>query len=109
LSSLTRKKKPVSFKRNYGGILHFLEEREWRIVVQETANKAVRKSFVKNGGNSGPPWYLPYAPAKDLFTIVFPDNRTLAKALDNTRIRKLVHAPKMPPVTLLSLEDLGTF
>jgi hypothetical protein len=101
--------KTVSFKRHYGGILHYLEEREWRIVVKEDSNRIRFKSLVKNTGETGPAWFLPYIPARDLFTIVFPDNRTLSMAMSNSKIRSLVHSQNQPPVTVLSLEDLGTF
>jgi hypothetical protein len=101
--------KPVSFKRNYGGILHYLEEREWRIVVKENSNRIRSKALVKNTADKGPVWFLPYVPARDLFTIVFPDNRTLAMAMANSKIRRRVHSQNQPPVTVLSLEDLGTF
>jgi hypothetical protein len=109
ISKLSTGKKQETYKRNYGGILHYLEEREWRIVIKPTTSVYCSKAFVRNTEATGPEWYLPYQPAKDLFTIVFPDNRTLAKALSNAKIRDRVYSLNLPPVTLLSLEDLGTF
>jgi hypothetical protein len=107
-TKLTRISTP-SLRRSYGNILHYLEEREWRIVLKKSRKSTWPKTAIENSNNHTPDWFLPYEPGKDLFTIVFPDNRTLAKAMECDFIREKVFPKNKPPVTLLSLDEVGTF
>jgi hypothetical protein len=103
-------RKPVrdlsdSFVRSFGGTLHYLEEREWRIVYSSALD-----DFFDQGGAAGQPdYFLPFVPGRELFTVVLPDNRTVNMALNNSLIRKKLHPADAPHVTVLSLEDIGTF
>lgn len=108
----SEKKAPVNKKKNgrsFGGPLHYLEEREWRFVVQKHGRTVSPKGAVPNKQASGPQWYLPYIPGKDLFTIVFPDNQTMAAALRDRQINETLFNTDRPHITLLTLEDIGTF
>lgn len=101
--------------RAYGSPLGFLEEREWRFVLHRMGKKTVPKlarenpAFEESSKPPEPQWLVPYEPGKDLFTIVFPDNATLAMAVDNDSLRSELFREGRPHVTLLTLEDLGTF
>ncbi|MGZ5518838.1 MAG: hypothetical protein ACXWIU_09275 [Limisphaerales bacterium] len=97
--------KPNLFVRRFGTTLHYLEEREWRIVY----SAALDEFFLKCGKSSGPDYYLPFIPGKELFTVVLPDNRTVNMALSDTFIRKKLYPADDPHVTVLSLQDIGTF
>ena len=96
-------------KRSFGGPLHYLEEREWRFVVQNSGKKIVPKGAIQNKKVGEPEWFLPYKAGDDLFTIVFPDNQTMALALRDTKINQAIFRQDRPHVTLLTLEDVGTF
>ena len=113
-----KRKQPVAtaeaqmFKRKFGMPLQFVEEREWRI-VHHPANKG----FVT--GRSVPDYYLPYLPGEELFTLVLPDNKVVSKVLQTDWFTERLftpwkHYPKLesrrvPPVTVLSHSDIGTF
>lgn len=109
-----QRKKPVakSHQRSFGGPLHYLEEREWRFVVRQERKRLIPKGVQENRNNAAPhepPWLMPYTPGKDLFTVVFPDNVTLAMAIDDDDVRGALFQKDRPHVTVLSLDDLGTF
>ena len=76
------------FKRKFGMPLQFVEEREWRIV-----HHAGGKGFVRGPGV--PDFYLPYLPGEELFTPWkhYPE----------------LKGRRVPPVTVLSHSDIGTF
>ena len=102
--------KPV--RRSFGGPLHYLEEREWRFVLRRKGNTVIPKGAIENRTykeNNGPRWYLPYSAGDDLFTIVFPDNQTMARAIGDKIIRRAISNNDRPHVTLLTIEDIGTF
>jgi hypothetical protein len=100
------------FKRKFGMPLQFVEEREWRI-VHHPANKG----FIKGPGV--PDFYLPYLPGEDLFTLVLPDNKVVSTVLQTDWITERLFTPwkcysalknrRVPPVTVLSHSDIGTF
>jgi hypothetical protein len=107
-------KEAKAFKRKFGLPLQFLEEREWRIVYH-SGNKGFRK-----GPRSGAPdYYLPYLPGEELFTLVLPDNKVVCSVLQNDWLTERLFTPwkvyhelrgrRVPPVTLLSHSDIGTF
>lgn len=92
------------FERLYGGKLHYLEEREWRIVYDEDLGE-----YFTPGPASGlPEYYLPFRPGAELFTVALPDNRTVHIA-SSRRLTARLFPAQAPHVTLLSLEDVGTF
>ena len=97
--------KPDPFVRTYGGTLHFLEEREWRIVYDES----LEIFFKKGSGTPAPDYYLKFTPGRELFTVVLPDNHTVSLALQDNTIRKRLFPADAPHVTILSLQDIGTF
>jgi hypothetical protein len=88
------------------------EEREWRI-VHHWANR----HFVKGPGV--PDFYLPYLPGEELFTLVLPDNKVVSKVLQTKWFMQRLFTPwkhyprlanrRVPPVTVLSHSDIGTF
>lgn len=85
----------------------FLEEREWRII--EPVVRGGRPALpLKEGLENRPKLFLPYEPGRDLFTVVLPDNETVALALENSAVRRAVAQPGSPHITVLSLEDIGT-
>ena len=98
--------KPDLFKKSFGPILHYLEEREWRVVYDRSIAGCFRPA---GGGDRDPKYYLPFKPGKDLFTVVLPDNRTVRFAMEDSAIRQALFPDKAPPVTVLSLDDIGTF
>ena len=101
-ASITEK----DFKRKYGRFLHYLEEREWRVVY----DKALGKHFeLGTGGKANPAYYLPFEPGKELYTVVLPDNLTVSLVMRDNNLRKKLFPKDGLPVTLLSLEDIGTF
>lgn len=119
-ADLTPKKKATkatveahTFKRKFGRPLDFVEEREWRIVFH-SANKNL---FEKGPGT--PTYYLPYVPSEELFTLVLPDNKVVSKVLQSDWFTERLFTPwkhykqlngqRVPPVTLLSHSDIGTF
>jgi Putative abortive phage resistance protein AbiGi, antitoxin len=113
------KKKPSAaaveahmFKRKFGMPLQFVEEREWRIVYHPS-NKGLTK------GPGLPDYYLPYLPGEELFTLVLPDHKVVSKVLQTDWFTERLFTPwkhyvelkkrRVPPVTVLSHSDIGTF
>jgi len=100
------------FKRKFGMPMQFVEEREWRI-VHHPANKR----FIKGPGL--PEYYLPYLPGEELFTLVLPDNKVVSQVLQTDWFTERLFTPwkhyaelkgrRVPPVTVLSHSDIGTF
>lgn len=100
------------FKRKFGMPLQFVEEREWRIVYHSAS-----KGFIKGPGV--PDYYLPYLPGEELFTLVLPDNKVVSKVLQTDWFTERLFTPwkhypalkqrRVPPVTVLSHSDIGTF
>lgn len=104
----TRIKREVDpFKRRFGQILQYLEEREWRIVYDNYLAKKINLSQKSKTGKES--YYLPFVSGSDLFTVVLPDNRTVKLAQQVESIRKILFPEDRPHVTILSLEDIGTF
>ena len=100
------------FKRKFGMPLQFVEEREWRIVYHPA-----HKHFVQGPGV--PDFYLPYLPGEELFTLVLPDNKVVSRMLQTDWFTERLFTPwkhypelknrQVPPVTVLSHSDIGTF
>jgi hypothetical protein len=100
------------FKRKFGMPLQFLEEREWRIVYHPGG-----KEFVKGPGV--PDYYLPYLPGEEMFTLVLPDNKVVSRVLQSDWFTERLFTPwkhypalkkrRVPPVTVLSHSDIGTY
>lgn len=102
-----RRTKPIY--RNYGDTLPYLEEREWRIVLKNTVGKTTPK--VCKDESEENLWHLKFTPGKELFTVVFPNYRTLLMALEDADIRDQLLpsiTQKIPPVTLLTLDQINT-
>jgi hypothetical protein len=116
-----RRKKPSkaaveaqTFKRKFGFPLQFVEEREWRIVYHPAS-----KHFRKGPRSGVPDHYLRYVPGEELFTLVLPDNKVVCNVLQNDWFTERLFTPwrhypelkgrRVPPVTLLSHSDIGTF
>jgi hypothetical protein len=101
-----------TYKRKFGLPLEFVEEREWRIVHHST-----NPGFVPGPGV--PEYYLPYLPGQELFTLVLPDNKVVSHLLQHSWFTGRLFEPwkhypalggrRVPPVTVLSHSDLGTF
>ena len=86
--------------------MEYLEEREWRIVYDQSLAKQFEEA---EPAEHGPKYYLRFKPGKELFTVVLPDNRTVRFAMEDDAIRQALFPDKAPPVTVLSLDDIGTF
>ncbi|MDB4461539.1 abortive infection system antitoxin AbiGi family protein [bacterium] len=102
-----RRTKPIY--RNYGDTLPYLEEREWRIVLKNTVGKTI--PTVCKDESEDNLWHLKFIPGKELFTVVFPNYRTLLMALEDVDIREQLLpsiSQKTPPVTLLTLDQINT-
>ena len=100
------KKTVDPFKRLYGSPLHYLEEREWRVIF----HSATAKYFTPGPqGDERPDHFLKFVTGRDLFTLVLPDNRTVHMALSDEEIKSKLYPEDAPHVTVLSLEDVGTF
>ena len=66
-----------------------------------------------------PDYYLPYLPGEELFTLVLPDNKVVSKVLQTDWFTERLFTPwkhypelkqrRVPPVTVLSHSDIGTF
>jgi hypothetical protein len=91
------------YEREFGRTLHYLEEREWRIAHDETLAEFFQK------GSQPPDYFLRFVPGRQLFTLVLPDNRTVNLVLQNRRLVKALFPKGGPHVTVLSLQDIGTF
>ncbi|MDR3405053.1 MAG: abortive infection system antitoxin AbiGi family protein [Chthoniobacter sp.] len=95
-----------NFKRKFGQRQDLLEEREWRIVY----HSSFRKYFVRNAERAaGPAYYIPFEPGEELFTVVLPDNRTVNMVMNDRSFVRQLYRADAPHVTVLSLEDIGTF
>jgi len=100
------------FKRKFGMPLQFVEEREWRIVYHSGG-----KGFEKGPGV--PDYFLPYLPGEEMFTLVLPDNKVVSRVLQTDWFTERLftpweHYPELkqrfvPPVTVLSHSDIGTY
>jgi hypothetical protein len=93
--------------RRYGKTMPYLEEREWRIVESDKTVKAAVLN--REGTANGPKYYLPYQGGHELFTLVLPDNQMASDVTRLDPFRSTLFAAGAPPVSLLSLEDIGTF
>jgi len=101
-----RRVAPVNlFERRFGRTLHYLEEREWRIVH----DPSLEGHFHPGPRGGAPDWYLPFETGEHLFTVVLPDNRTVHMALQSASLRRRLFQKEQPHVSVLSLEDIGTF
>ena len=103
------------FQRKFGLPLQFVEEREWRIVHHPGG-----KGFGKGpGALGGPDYYLPYLPGEELFTLVLPANKVVSRVLQTDWFTERLFTPwqhyparkgrRVPPVTMLSRSDIGTY
>lgn len=103
-----------AFKRRFGQPLQFVEEREWRIVHHPT-----NRHFVAGPHGGAPDYFLPYVPGDELFTLVLPDNKVVSEVLQRDWFAGRLFTPwkhypqlagrRVPPVTVLSHSDIGTF
>jgi Putative abortive phage resistance protein AbiGi, antitoxin len=102
-------KRPIKIKdpfaRKFGLPLDLAEEREWRIVF----HPELLKSGTISKGPGTPPYYVPYLPGEELFTVALPDNRTVHRVLQDDHLCKQLFGEKRPHVTVVSLQDVGTF
>jgi hypothetical protein len=100
---------PDEVPRKVGNILHFLEEREWRIVYDKMLETSGRVRG--NGPSRTPPYYLPFVPGKDLTSIVLPDSRCVKMAMSDEDLRALLYpnGEREQHVALISLHDVGNF
>ena len=119
--SLAANRKPISRRprrdrvrarnpwlRSFGSPMPFVSEREWRIVIpKDTPDK--EGYWVRAAPGSRARYYLPYKPGTDLFTLVLPDNLTMRMLLADGDLMSMLMSKDAPHVTLLSLEDVGTF
>lgn len=103
----TPPKAPDLFARSWSKTMPYLEEREWRIVEHPTLAK--QGFLVPNSASNPPKFHLPYKPGTDLFTLVLPDNQTVSEVLRNNWFTKRLFPKDAPHVTVLSLQDIGTF
>lgn len=99
-----KKKAAPLTKKRFGGPMKFMEEREWRIVRQEGA-----KIFDENTKGKRPPYHLKYKPGHDLFTVVLPNNLTVSRVMQSTELCKMLFPKDAPQVSIVSLEDIGTY
>lgn len=93
------------YNRKYGTTLHYMEEREWRIVYDDS----LKDRFEKGPKSGTPSYYIPFKPGQELYTVVLPDNRTVNIALSRKALREKLFPQNSPHVTILSLQDIGTF
>jgi hypothetical protein len=91
-------------KRSFGGVLPYLEEREWRIIYDGS-----KKGFKPMQEQEANGFYLPYTKGKDLFTLVLPDFGTYSLLVKNRDLMKKLFSENQPPVTILTLDDIDTF
>ncbi len=99
-----------TIKRNFGGTLPYLAEREWRIVIRHLSGKRAQKHFVQDADDSSL-YHLQFKPREELFTVVFPNYLTMLAALNDEVIRPHLQPENLadePPVTLLSLDQIKT-
>jgi hypothetical protein len=101
-----------TYAKQYGKYLEFLEEREWRVVFHP--DLVDRRKVLKNTSRPkvGPDYYVPVKPGRDLFTIVLPDYRTVHMLYTSAAFEDILSklCPEEDPhVTVLTLDDIGTF
>jgi hypothetical protein len=95
------------FLRFWSKTMPYLEEREWRVVEHSSLLKS---GHLISGRRTGDPkFYIPYQPGKELFTLVLPDNQTVSEVLHTTWFTDRLFPKAAPHVTVLSLQDIGTF
>jgi hypothetical protein len=98
---------PDPFRRAWSKTMPYLEEREWRVVEHPLL---VQKRHLVDGPKTGEPkFFLPYEAGRELFTLVLPDNQTVSEVLHDTQITARLFPDNAPHVTVLSLQDIGTF
>ena len=95
------------YRRDWSKTMPYLEEREWRVVEHPSLLK--RGHLVAGSTKDKSKFYLPYQPGSELFTLVLPDNQTVNEVLRNPDFTKLLFPKNAPHVTVLSLQDIGTF
>lgn len=95
-----------TFERNFGRRQELLEEREWRIVHHSTFSKYFTET---PKDPSAPDYYLPFETGNELFTVVLPDNRTVNMVMNERFFIRKFYPTDAPHVTVLSLQDIGTF
>lgn len=93
------------YSRTFGTTLHYMEEREWRIVYDDSLDSV----FKKGPQNGQPEYYIPFKPGRELYTIALPDNRTVNLAFNRERLFEKLFPKDAPHVTIISLQDIGTF
>ena len=105
LGARTPKSPADLYRRNYGTILHYMEEREWRIVYDDSL-----KELFKDGPKPRQPsYFIPFEVGRELYTVVLPDNQTVNMAVNRKTLREKLYPYNAPHVTILSLQDIGTF
>jgi hypothetical protein len=101
-----------TYAKQYGPYLEFLEEREWRVVFHPDLERRGKVRKNTECPKSGPEYYVPVRPGRDLFTVVLPDYRTahiLHGSATFADVLSQLNPPDEPHVTLLTLDDIGTF
>lgn len=93
------------YARKFGLPLDLAEEREWRIVFHAD----LLKTGTISKGPGTPPYYVPYIPGAELFTVALPDNRTVHRVLQDDQLCRELFGERRPHVTVMSLQDVGTF
>lgn len=101
------------YKREFGGILQHVEEKEWRIVQRK--NNDAYSASVEDPSDGG--LYFNRAVSKvclvpdlgkGLCSIYFPDHVTLSMALDDDEIMNRVRGHgKRPAISMLSIEEFS--
>ena len=91
--------------RKFGLPLDLAEEREWRIVLHPD----LVKFRAISAGPGTPPLLCSVLPGSELFTLALPDNRTVHRVLRDNALCKQLFGEKRPHVTVVSLQDVGTF
>ena len=108
VTASAKRKKTIKidpFSRKFGLRLDLAEEREWRIVY----HPELERSKVVRRGPGKPPYLVPYKPGVELFTVALPDNRTINMVMGDNFFRREFFGPNRPHVTVMSLQDVGTF
>lgn len=103
---------PDPFRRSFGEAMPYVAEREWRIVGPASelrSHSELPKYFKPAPAGARARFYLPYAAGRELFTVVLPDNLTMNRVLRDNDLRDGLFPEKGPHVTLVSLEDVGSF
>jgi len=101
---VSRKRLPKEedlYQAKFGKPLHFMEEREWRIIYN-----CASKIFTPGKTNGKPEFYLPVRPGKDLFAVILPDDATVHMAMADSFIRTKLFAANQPAVLVSSLERI---